>query len=333
MQKRVNFIINNFMMKPIICNYHATYRCNARCDFCSIWKDTGISPSQEAPADVVKRNLRDARCLGVKVIDFTGGEPLLYEGLPDALAYAKKNGLKTTVTTNGILYPSRSAELAGLIDILQFSLDAATKDDHDAVKGVPAFDSVMESIEIASGLSERPTVIHTVTDDNLPYVPDIISLARKLNVLLYLNPCFAYFGNPGLSRDSVVKLDRLAHGKGVSVDRGYLHFVGDGGNKRDNPICRAVSSTIVISPDDRLILPCFHYKTKTLPIKGNLTGLWNSSEVHKERLMEGRHPFCDGCTVYCYMRASLFRTFNRYFLPSVFSAVKYIYEYYRIPKR
>ena len=317
-------------MKPVICNYYLTYRCNARCGFCNIWKDRDVPASQESPVDVVCRNLADARSLGVKIVDFTGGEPLLYEGIRDVLAYAKKIGLRTTLTTNGIVYPDRAEKIAGLVDILQFSLDGADKNVHDTVKGVPSFDSVMESIKKALALGERPAFIHTVTDDNIAYVPDVIELAGKMNVLLFLNPCFSYFGNRGLSRENTILLGGMAHGKGVTIDRGYLKFVIDGGNRRDNPRCLAVTSTIVISPDDKLILPCFHAKTRGLPIEGNLTALRNEQSVEFEKHIEGRHPFCEGCNVYCYMRASLFRRFDRYLLPSIMSAAKYLFEFYRL---
>lgn len=319
-------------MKPVICNYYLTYRCNARCTFCNIWKDEKVPASKEASPAVVCRNLADMRALGVKFVDFTGGEPLLYEGLPEVLACAKQIGLRTTITSNGIIYPKRAHEIAGLIDIFQFSLDAADREEHNAVKGVECFDTVIESIETARSLGERPMFIHTVTDDNISCVPDVISLARSMKVPLFLSPCFSYFGNPGLSPGNARLLGKIARGRGVTIDRGFLKFLIDGGNKREKPRCLAVSSTIVISPDDRLILPCFHFRTRELPIEGRLIALRNEPSVEFEKHLEGRHPYCEGCTVNCYIRASLFRRFDRYFLPTVFSAAKYIFEYYRAPR-
>ena len=313
-------------MKPLLCNYYVTCRCNARCSFCSIRPEPG---ARESSVSVVSRNLGDAKLLGVRVVDFTGGEPLLYEGLPEALAFAGHIGLKTTVTTNGILFTERAKELAGLIDILQFSLEGADRESHDAVTVTPSFDLVMKGVGTALSLGDNPTLIHTVTDDNLDRVPDVVALARGLGVLVFLNPCFSYFGNDGLSPDNVGKLRRLARGRGVAVDRGFLRFIEDGGNRRESPRCLAVSSTIVISPDDCLVLPCYHRKTKALPINGRLTALYRSSAVQSERNSEGRYPFCEGCAINCYMRASLFRRFDRYFLPSVLSAGKYVWELYR----
>jgi hypothetical protein len=71
-------------------------------------------------------------------------------------------------------------------------------------------------------------------------------------------------------------------------------------------VCRAVSSTVVISPENQLWLPCYHFKNEGLPIDGKLYDLYKfSPEVRRFKQQEGRMDFCQGCTVYCYMRNSL----------------------------
>ncbi len=90
---------------PVLCNYYVTYRCNASCDFCDIWE----KPSPYVTIDDVTQNLIDLKKLGVKVIDFTGGEPLLHRNLIDFLSEAKRLGFITTVTTNTLLYPKLAA--------------------------------------------------------------------------------------------------------------------------------------------------------------------------------------------------------------------------------
>ena len=72
---------------------------------------------------MVKRNLEQAREIGVRFVDFTGGEPLLYEDLPRALEYARELGFWTSITTNGLGYPKRAESLKGRVDLLHFSLD------------------------------------------------------------------------------------------------------------------------------------------------------------------------------------------------------------------
>ena len=312
-------------MKPVICNYYLTYRCNAQCHFCAIWPDKSVPADLESTPETVAANLDDARSAGVRIVDFTGGETLLYEALPDVLAHAKGIGLRTTVTTNGIRYPVRAREIAGLVDILQFSLQAADRSGHDAVTITPSFDDIMTGVEKARSIGERPTFIHTVTDTNIGAVPDVIALARAHKIPLFLNPCFSYAGTQGLSRDNAIQLKKLARGPWVTADRGFINFIIDGGNRSRKPFCRAVSSVIVISPDNRLILPCFHNRTGGISLDRGLAHALASDERAREMQREGRHPFCEGCTVYCYLRASLFRSPNRYFLPSILSAVKYLW--------
>ena len=81
---------------PVLCNYYLTYRCNATCGFCDIWE----RPSPYVTLDNARANLRDLKKLGVRIIDFTGGEPLLHRQLPDLLREAKQFGFITTLITN-----------------------------------------------------------------------------------------------------------------------------------------------------------------------------------------------------------------------------------------
>ena len=99
---------------PVLCNYYVTYRCNATCDFCDIWE----KPSPYVTLLNFTENLVDLKKLKVKVIDFTGGEPLLHKDLSEMLTLAKAEKMITTVTTNCLLYPKRAYELKGKVDMI-----------------------------------------------------------------------------------------------------------------------------------------------------------------------------------------------------------------------
>src|SRR6185369_2233419 len=67
--------------------------------------------------------LTDAARMGYELVSFTGGESLLYWGLDRALAHAKSQGLRTTVTTNGtLLTEKRLSRIKGRVDFLAISL-------------------------------------------------------------------------------------------------------------------------------------------------------------------------------------------------------------------
>ena len=130
---------------PVLCNYYLTYRCNASCSFCDIWE----KPSPYITLEQAEANFKDLKKLGVKVIDFTGGEPLLHRELDLLLRMAKEHGFITTVTTNGLLYPKYARRLRGLVDMLHFSLDSAHEEEHNRSRNVDCFQHVMQSISLA----------------------------------------------------------------------------------------------------------------------------------------------------------------------------------------
>jgi MoaA/NifB/PqqE/SkfB family radical SAM enzyme len=308
---------------PFIANYYLTLRCNALCDFCNIPHTNNHAPPPEPTLEQIESNLEGLKRLGVRVVDFTGGEPLLYRELPEALGIAKRLGLMTSVTSNGMLYPKYADALKGKINALLFSIDAPDRDTHDKVRGVKSWDSAVEAVRIAKALNETVFISHVVTNEAMPYVEDMIRFARSLGTIIYLNPCFSFFGNEGLSPDNARLLQRHFLKPGVIIDRAQLRLISSGGNHVADPVCRAVSSTVVISPDNKILLPCYHFKNDAVPIDGPLDEVWHSSRVQRARALEGRHEFCEGCTVYCYMRGSLFR---RYPVDTIRGAAHYVRE-------
>mgnify|MGYP002776990145 CR=1 FL=1 len=308
---------------PVLLNYYVTFRCNAKCSFCDIWE----KPSPYVTLDAARRNLADARRLGVRVVDFTGGEPLLHRGLADLLRAARAEGLITTVTTNGMLYPKRAEELRGLVDMLHFSLDSADRATHDRGRGVACYDLVMESIRVAKVLGERPDILFTVFPDNLHELETVWRAITQPNgLVLIINPAFHYnevAAGESLSREQLDYLTKFGRRPGVYLNEGFIELRRDGGNHTAKPVCRAASTTLVISPDDELVLPCYHLGEKKFPIAGELFQLYQQPEIKRLIALEGRLPACEGCTINCYMQPSFAVETSRYFWKALPSTIKY----------
>lgn len=101
---------------------HPTRRCNLRCLHC--YSDSGPDRSEELDERTLREAISDAAREGYTVAGFSGGEPLLYGGLPRMLDHAHAFGLTTTVTTNGIPLTERRIDaLTGRADLLAISLD------------------------------------------------------------------------------------------------------------------------------------------------------------------------------------------------------------------
>ena len=310
---------------PVLCNYYVTYRCNAKCGFCDIWE----RPSPYITYQDLTDNLKDLRKLGVKVIDFTGGEPLLHKEIDTFLALAKEMGFITTLTTNGLLYPKKARKLKGLIDMLHFSLDAAEKEAHDRSRGVACFDFVMESIAIARSLGERPDILFTVFEQNVDEIAAVYeNICLPNNLVLILNPVFEYNEvktGEKLSADTIKALKYWGKKKWVYLNNAFITLRQDGGNHVHDPVCKAASSTIVISPENELVLPCYHLGKKSFPINGDLYHLYHSPPVRTLVALEGRLPECEGCTINCYMQPSFAVEMNKFWWKALPSTLKYNY--------
>lgn len=309
-------------MTPILCNYYVTYRCNAKCGFCDIWEQ----PSPMISLEDAERNLHDLKRLGVRIVDFTGGEPLLHQQLPDLLRIAKDLGFVTTITSNGLLYPKRARDLAGLVDMLHFSIDSPRAEEHNVSRGVQCFDKLMESIELALELGEQPDLLFTVTNENVHHLDEIYETISYPNrLILIINPLFEYNElGADLQEDVMAKMERFSGRPYTYLNNAFLRLRKQGGNDPDAPVCRAVSTCVVISPFNELVLPCYHYGLERLPIDGRLYDVWQSDTVARHREMEGRHKVCRSCTINCYFEPSFaVNPGNRYFWESLPSKMRY----------
>ncbi|NJK42072.1 MAG: radical SAM protein, partial [Acaryochloridaceae cyanobacterium SU_2_1] len=248
-------------MAPLVANYYLTYRCNARCHFCDIW---ALDPGKEADFATIEGNLRDLRRLGVKYVDFTGGEPLLRSDASEIYQAAKQLGFYTSMTTNTILYPQKAKEMKGLVDFLNFSLDGPDADTHDQSRGVQIFDTLVESVKIALQLGEYPVLNHTVTAQNYGRIHEVAELGQRLGVRVWLNPAFtahANYNNKKNPTPEIVEAIETSARKyrNLGYNKAALELIRAGGNDIEKPRCKAVDAVIAISPNDELLLPCYHF--------------------------------------------------------------------------
>jgi MoaA/NifB/PqqE/SkfB family radical SAM enzyme len=275
----------------------------------------------------VSLNLKDLKKLGVKVIDFTGGEPFLHRGLPEMLRMAKSMGFITTVTTNTLLYPKYAAEVRGLIDMLHFSLDSAQAEKHNAMRGVACFNHVMQSIKLARKLGEKPDILFTVFAGNIEEIELVYQeITLPNHLVLILNPVFQYGEVASAERLGPADLEILrawGRKKGVYLNDAFLALRKNGGNQVANPVCKAGSTTVVITPHNGLMLPCYHAGIEEFPIQGRLYELYRAENVQKLMALEGRMPACQGCVVNCYMQPSFSVNLNKYWWMALPSTLKY----------
>jgi len=108
--------------RALYCQLIVTRRCNLACGYCNEFDQV----SKPVPYEVlVERMDHLVDVLGVTIMDFLGGEPLLHPRIADLVAYAKRKGCWTNIITNSLLLSAELVEAlnrAGL-DSMCVSID------------------------------------------------------------------------------------------------------------------------------------------------------------------------------------------------------------------
>src|SRR5688500_14798858 len=89
-----------FDQKALYCQLIVTRRCNVSCGYCNEFDKI----SQPVPFDTLAARIDHlTKVLGVTIMDFLGGEPLLHPQIAELIAHARRKGCWTNIITNGLL--------------------------------------------------------------------------------------------------------------------------------------------------------------------------------------------------------------------------------------
>lgn len=126
-------------------NVYLTNACNLHCIHC--FMNAGIKLEQELSVDKWKSVLRDFSQTGGEFVTFTGGEPTMYSGFEEVVAFAHQLGLNVTVLSNGLLWTDEQIlRMKTYIDEIQFSIDGVTEQDNAKVRGKNHFQKVVDTV-------------------------------------------------------------------------------------------------------------------------------------------------------------------------------------------
>ncbi len=174
---------------PVEAYFEVANRCNSKCVTCPIT----FSPHEDAK----QLSLNEFRDLVAQLPDLQRavlqgiGEPLLNRDLAPMIRHLKDRGVYVVFNTNAVLLTHRrQLELidSGL-DELRVSVDGSTPETYLKVRGIPAFERVVDNVAAMVRLQlERressPRLSFWVTGmrENLPELPGVIDLAARIGV-------------------------------------------------------------------------------------------------------------------------------------------------------
>jgi MoaA/NifB/PqqE/SkfB family radical SAM enzyme len=202
---------------------------------------------------------------GVRLVSFTGGEPLVRKDMGEIIRHVKSHGLVCKLNTNGMLVESRLDDLKPL-DLLQISVDGPP-DVQDGLRGKGTSEKAARAIELARGAGLRVQLIACLTRDNVSRIDEVLDYGLDLGVGF----CFQLLTPKELDDESIdssmpererliesleylVRLRKERHRRAEAIASKnselvyYIDLLKNG-----SPGCECTLVTATMMPDGRLI--------------------------------------------------------------------------------
>jgi len=136
---------------PIAMTFAVTYKCQCKCVHCSAGRHFR-NDMKELSTQEAKKLIDSSQKLGVTIIAFTGGEPLLREDIFELISYVDKRKAMPVLFTNGQLLTDENVEklaAAGLYSLF-LSIDSPNPDEHNKLRSMPGlFETAIEGLKKA----------------------------------------------------------------------------------------------------------------------------------------------------------------------------------------
>jgi len=306
---------------------HAHSSCNCRCVMCDIWK---TNEHRAFSLEALERSMPSIRNLRVRWVVLSGGEPLLNPEWPLICKELKKEGIRVTLLSTGLLLRKYAAEVRTHCDEVIVSLDGPERV-HDEIRRVPrAFSLLAGGVSAVRELAPRfrITARTTVQKANRLHLSATVEAAKSLGLdgisFLAADLTSHAFNRPelwslerqgevGLSGREVEELreeiESLIRARRAEIESGFVaespeklrrivhqFRVHLGLARPESPGCNAPWVSAVVETDGT-VRPCFFHRAIGSLKAGSLEQVLNGREARgfRSSLDVASNPTCNRC--------------------------------------
>ncbi len=255
-----------------------TYRCELNCIHCS--SDARPSNPLQMQSEDCLQILTDAIQMGAKEVAFSGGEPLTWPHLAEAVAAASKGGLKVTIYTAGVVddFKGKASVLfkrgAERFIFSVFGGDATSHERITRVSG--SFKQTCDAVAAARTVGLATELHFVPMSTNYRELRGVAALGKRLGVDQVSVLRLVAQGRAALIQGrALTKIQNFELRRQILELRkaGFKIRTGSPYNflmVNDNPACCAAIDRLIIGPDLRLY-PCDAFKrVKAEQVAGTL---------------------------------------------------------------
>lgn len=196
-----------------------TNACNLRCQMCGQWSQEGYIRCQperlrrEMGLADWKRIIDELAENGIQSLLLRGGEPFVFPGIIELIAYIRARGIAISIDTNGTRLKDFAEDIARIGGIhLTLSLDGPEAV-HDRVRGVAGtYARLAEGLRALAEAESRhgqpigKSLNYTISPYSLPGLADLPAAARELGVgVLAIVPFYYFPAAVGREYDRVLR--------------------------------------------------------------------------------------------------------------------------------
>lgn len=276
--------------KPSFAQVELTTNCNQKCVFC-LRGNAITSNNEDLPIGTWLKIIKKMHSIGIRMINFTGGEVILYKNFIDVLLLCKELGIYTSVNTNGTI---DLQNFYGIIDEVIFSIHGISKLHDDIIGLSGAFNMVSDNLNKSIDHFSKVGINTTVIKSNFDHVMDMINHLKKyrchyhcINIAIPVNSSGIFVE---INQDTMSKYFRMIdHTKQIygyeilklGMQNIYYSYEEFFTGEIPLPHCAAGKYKIVVDFKGD-VYPCCYFQTDDFRcgniIKENISEIWKSGK-------------------------------------------------------
>jgi len=177
---KYNELTNQTLALPLLI-FFPTARCNSRCVSCDWWQSNG---ADDLAFDEIRALVNQLPTLGVRLVVFSGGEPLLRRDVYDIADLFRAQNIKLYLLTAGLFLERDAEKIAARFEEVTVSLDGHTNALYQKIRGVDALALVERGVKKSRAVAPHIPLRarSTLHRHNFRELPHLIDKARAMNL-------------------------------------------------------------------------------------------------------------------------------------------------------
>ncbi|MFV9460187.1 mycofactocin radical SAM maturase [Rhodococcus sp. NM-2] len=296
---------------PICLTWELTYACNLSCVHCL--SSSGRRDPRELSTEQCKSIIDELQRMQVFYVNIGGGEPTVRSDFWELVDYATAHQVGVKFSTNGVKIDKKVAARLAASDYVdvQISLDGATAEVNDAVRGPGSFAMAVRALENLSEAGFKDAKISVVvTRHNVSQLDDFKALADKYGATLRitrLRPSGRGADvwdelHPTQAQQRELYNWLVANGEGVLTGDSFFHLSAYGDALPGLNLCGAGRVVCLIDPIGDVYACPFaiheQFLAGNIVVDGGFQQVWQTSELFQELRSPQTGGACSKCNHY-----------------------------------